>query len=86
MNKMTETGLLDLGVQALQQHGLKVQIQKEPKIGRALHADAWLRVGTAKQHTDYVVEVKRTVTPATLGAVVTQLRHTAAAAGRPPIK
>lgn len=85
MNKLTETALLDLGVQVLRQHGLKVLVQKEPKIGRTLQADAWLRVGTAKQHTDYVVEVKRTVTPATLGAVVTQLRHTAAAAGRPPL-
>ena len=85
MNKTTETALLDLGVQALQEHGLKVQVQKEPKIGRALDADAWLRVGTAKQHIDYVVEAKRAVTPTTLGAVVAQLRHTAAIAGRPPL-
>lgn len=85
MNNTTEATLLDLGVQALRQHGLKVQVQKEPKIGNALRADAWLRVGTTKQHTDYVVEAKRAVTPTTLGAVVAQLRHTATLAGRPPL-
>jgi hypothetical protein len=85
MNGLTETTLLDLGVQALQQHGLKVLIQKEPKTHHTLCANARLRVGTGKGHHDYVVEVKRAVTPATLGAVVTQLRKTAAVADRPPL-
>lgn len=85
MNKKTPTNLIELGVQALQQHGLTVLAQKEPRIGRDLHADAWLRVGNTKQHVDYVAHAKREVTPATLGAVVTQMRHTAAISGKPSL-
>ncbi|MEO8330352.1 MAG: type IV toxin-antitoxin system AbiEi family antitoxin, partial [Candidatus Nanopelagicales bacterium] len=50
-----------------------------------IEADGWLRVAKDKQHVDYVVEAKRAVVPATLGAVVTQLRQFAAAAKRPPL-
>jgi len=85
MNRTTEATLLDRAAQALKGHGLAVAVQKEPRTGRHLRADAWLRVGKGKAHVDYVVEAKRTVTPATLGAAVMQLRHIADAAGRPPL-
>jgi hypothetical protein len=85
MNKLTEITLLDEAAQALREHGLAVAVQKEPRVGRHLRADAWLRVGKGKTHIDYVVEAKRTVTPATMGAAVMQLRHMADAAGRPPL-
>jgi hypothetical protein len=87
MNNPAETTLLlDKTARALREHGLTVAVQKEPKPkGGRLRADAWLRVGKNKNHIDYVVEVKRRTTPATLGAMVTQLRHAAEAAGRPPL-
>lgn len=49
------------------------------------HADAWLRVAKDKRHVDYAVEVKRHVTPQTLGAVVTQLRQQGQIAKKPPL-
>jgi hypothetical protein len=43
--------------------------------------DALLDVGKDGRQVEYAVEAKRTVTPATLGAVVTLLRHIADATG-----
>lgn len=85
MNKPPENNVLDDAVRALRGHGVAVAAQKEPRAGRHLRADAWLRIGKDKQHVDYVVEVKRNVTPATLGAVLTQLRHAGDTAERPPL-
>ena len=82
MNAATEANLLDRAIGALRGHGLDVAVQKQPK-GPQIEADAWLRVAKDKQHIDYGVEAKRAVAPATLGAVVTQLRHDAGAAKRP---
>jgi hypothetical protein len=82
MNTATEANLLDRAISALRGHGLDVAVQNQPK-GRQIKADAWLRVAKGKQHIDYVVEAKRAVAPATVGAVVTQLRHDADAAKRP---
>jgi hypothetical protein len=42
---------------------------------RADKVDAWLRVSKDKKHVEYAVELKRHVTPQTLGAVVAQLKH-----------
>lgn len=39
------------------------------------HVDAWFRVTKDRKHVDYAVEVKRQVTPQTLGAVVAQLNN-----------
>ena len=85
MNNANETTLLDKALQALQAHGLTTALQNAPQALAHLQADAWLRVGKDEQHVDYAVEVRRMVTPATLGAVVTQLRHLADAAGQPPL-
>lgn len=84
MNTAMEATLLDRAIGALRGHGLDVAVQNQPKqLGRQIDADAWLRVAKDKQHIDYVVEAKRAVAPATLGAVVTQLRQDAVAAKRP---
>jgi hypothetical protein len=85
VNKPTENTVFEDAVQALRGHGLVATAQKEPRAGRRLRADAWLRIGKDRQHVDYVVEVKRPVTPATLGAVLTQLRHIGNTAERPPL-
>jgi hypothetical protein len=81
MNTAT-ADLLDRAIGALRGHGLDVAVQNQPR-GRKIEADAWLRVAKDRQHIDYVVEAKRAVAPATLGAVVTQLRHDADTAKRP---
>lgn len=85
MNKATETELIDRATQGLRDLGLKVVVLKEPRGAGALRADAWLRIGKGKETTDYLVETKRVVTPATLGATLAQLRDQAAAAKRPAL-
>jgi hypothetical protein len=82
---MTETTVLERTLAALAQLGLTVLAQNEPRGARHVQADAWLRVGKGKAQATYVVECKHMVTPATLGAVVTQLRHYANAAQRPAL-
>ena len=68
---------------ALRTQGLAVTAQKMLRTAKALGADACWRVAKDKQCVDYVVEVKRTVTPATLGAIHTQLQQLAVAGDRP---
>lgn len=62
---------------------MDVAVRNRPKPAPQFKADAWLRVAKDKQHIDYVVEAKRAVAPASLGAVVVQLRDYAATANRP---
>ena len=47
--------------------------------------DAWLRVTKDKKHVDYAVQVKRRVTPQTVGAVVAQLQHRGHLTKKPPL-
>jgi hypothetical protein len=79
---MDETELVARTAAALEQTGLEVRLMKRPKGVGAFEADAWVRVGPAKEPVDYVVEAKRAVTPATLGAAITQLKHAAEVTGR----
>jgi len=81
---MNEAALIDRATVALAQLGLEVLPLKQPR-GARLEADAWLRLAKGKERIDYVAEAKRTVTPATVGAVLVQLRHLAAAVGRPAL-
>lgn len=85
MNKTPEPVLIDRATQGLRDLGLKVAVLKEPRGAGAVRADAWLRIGKGKETTDYLVEAKRAVTPATLGATVAQLRDRATAANRPTL-
>jgi hypothetical protein len=79
---MNETELVARTAAALEQTGLQVRLTKQPKGVGGFQADAWVRVGTAHEPVDYVVEAKRAVTPATLGAAITQLKHAAEVTGR----
>jgi hypothetical protein len=64
--------LLQAAAGHLRARDLTVAIKK-PR--RDEHIDAWFRVTKDKTHTDYAVEIKRQVTPQTLGAVVAQLKR-----------
>lgn len=85
MNELPKTNLVDRAAAALEPLGLKLQLIKQPRGVPQLPADAWARVGKGREHIDYLVEVRRTVTPATLGAMVMQLRHMVGIAGRPAL-
>jgi hypothetical protein len=85
MNKTPEPLLIDRAAQGLRDLGLTVTVLEEPRAAAAARADAWLRIGRAKEATDYLVEARRAVTPTTLGATVAQLRDQATAANRPTL-
>ena len=83
MNATAEANLIHRAIGALRGHGLDVAVRNQPRPAPQIETNGCLRVAKDKQHVDYVVEAKRAVAPATLGAVVTQLRHFAAAAKQP---
>jgi hypothetical protein len=85
MNAATETTLLDAAFRVLKDHGLAVKVQKQPKTRGKRPVDAWVRVAKNRAHVDYAVEVKRRITPATLGAVIAQLQHEARVDAREPL-
>lgn len=83
MNTLPKTDLIDRAAAALEPLGLALQKTKQPRGVPPFPADAWARVAKGKEHIDYLVEAKRTVTPAILGAMMMQLRHMAGTARRP---
>ncbi|MFA5913117.1 MAG: type IV toxin-antitoxin system AbiEi family antitoxin [Burkholderiales bacterium] len=83
MNTPPKTDWVDRAAAALQPLGLTLQKTKQPRGVPLLPVAAWVRVAKGREHIDYLAEAKRTVTPATLGAMVMQLRHLAETAGRP---
>ncbi|MGB0127614.1 MAG: type IV toxin-antitoxin system AbiEi family antitoxin [Rhodocyclaceae bacterium] len=85
MNKRPDPVLIDRATHGLRDLGLKVAVLKAPRGAGAVRADAWLRIGRGKETTDYLVEAQRAVTPATVGAIVAQLRDQATAANRPAL-
>lgn len=85
MNTPPKTNLINRAAAALKPLGLTLQTMKQPRGAPPVPAAAWVRVGKGKEHIDYLVEARRTVTPATLGAMVMQLRHIAVTAGRPAL-
>ena len=83
---MSELPILKRTVEALRELGLMVEEQEMPRRDDGVDADAWLTVKKDRQApNDYVVEVKRVVTPATLGATVAQLNQFADAYDRIPL-
>ena len=71
-----ETELLQAVVQVLEGYGVPAEIELEPTkpaVGPG-HADAVLDLVLGGKHQTFLVEVKRWLTPATLGHVVTRLR------------
>lgn len=85
MNRPREQAILKQALLALRDHGVTADLVERPAAKARTDVDAWLRAGKGDQQTDYAVEIKRHVTPATLGAVVAQLRHVAAAENRVPL-
>lgn len=81
MNNL-EANLLDAAAVHLRARDLAVAVKTAR---REDHVDAWFRVTKDKQHVDYAVEVKRQVTPQTLGAVVAQLKHWGEITKKPPL-
>ena len=77
-----EATLLDAAAGHLRARDLTVAIKEARPDERV---DAWVRVTKDKKHVDYAVEVKRQVTPQTLGAVVAQLKHWGELTKRPPL-
>src|SRR5450759_5000206 len=84
MNELPKTNLIDRAAAALEPLGLTLQKMKHPRGVPPLPAAAWVRVGKGRERIDYLAEARRTVTPATLGAMVMQLRHVAGIAGHVP--
>lgn len=70
-----EVNLLDAAAAHLRTRGFTVAIQHPRRAERDQHVDAWFRIGKDRHEAGYAVEVKRQVTPHTLGAVVAQLKH-----------
>jgi len=85
MNTAAETTLLDAAIRALRDHGLAVNVQKQPKTVGRRQVDAWLRIAKGGAHIEYAVEIKHRVAPATLGAVIAQLQHAARVDARTPL-
>ncbi|HEY4367105.1 MAG TPA: hypothetical protein VGN07_07690 [Steroidobacteraceae bacterium] len=70
-----ETNLLHAAADHLRTRGFTVAIEHPRREERDQHVDAWFRIGKDRHEVGYAVEVKRQVTPHTLGAVVAQLKH-----------
>lgn len=77
-----ETILVNAAADHLRARDLTVAIKDARRDDRV---DAWLRVTRDKKHVDYAVEVKRQVTPQTLGAVVAQMKHWGELTKKPPL-
>lgn len=83
---MAELPILKRTIEALRELDLVVDERKMPRAEGGVRADAWLRVKKNRQEAnDYVVEVKRVVTPATVGATVAQLNQFAGTFDRIPL-
>lgn len=78
-----ETGLIERAATALTQLGLDAHILQPPADTPRLRLDGCLRVGKGDAQMTYAVEVKRMLTPATLGAATAQMRHAAEMTGLP---
>ncbi len=85
MNKDPGAVLIDRAVEHLKARGLKVIELATPQGLVDTRADAWLRIGRGTETIDYLVEVKRNLTAATVGATLAQLRDQGTAADRPPL-
>ncbi len=77
---MDEARLIEDVLDALRRQGLDVRApRRQPAARGGLRPDAVVRIGKDRAYADFVVEAKRGITPATLGAAVAQLGHLAAA-------
>lgn len=74
--------LLDAAADHLRARHLAVAIKAPCPADKV---DAWIKVTKDEKHVDYAVEVKRHVTPYTLGAIVAQLKYQAEVTKQRPL-
>lgn len=75
MSEEDERILLERVVQALRGHGLTVSVRTQGSFPAGNRQAVWLSVGKHVDVADYAAQFRRRLTPATLGAVVAQLRR-----------
>jgi hypothetical protein len=82
---MNETNLIADALAVLTPLGLKTTLQKGNLRAGAREVDAFARIAKGESQVDAAIEAKRTVTPATLGAILAQTKAQALAHGMPVI-
>ena len=82
---MNEAHLIAAALAALTPLGFKATLQKGNLRANAREADAFARIAKGKVQVDVAIEAKRTVTPATLGAILVQTKAQALAHGKPVV-
>ena len=82
---MNETKLIADALAALTPLGFKATLQKGNLRANAREVDAFVRIAKGKVQVDIAIEAKRTVTPATFGAILVQTKAQALAHGKPVI-
>jgi len=75
MSELEEITLFERVLEALRGHGLAVHVHDEPGILVDRRAGTWLGISRDGNKLDYAAQLKRRLTPATLGAVVAQLQQ-----------
>ena len=82
---MNETNLITDALAVLIPLGFKATLQKGKLPANAREVDAFARIAKNKVQVDVAIEAKRTVTPATLGAILAQTKAQALEHGKPVI-
>ena len=82
---MNETNLITDALTVLTPLGFKATLQKGNLRANAREVDAFARIAKNKVQVDVAIEAKRTVTPATLGAILAQTKAQALEHGKPVI-
>ncbi|MCA2998429.1 MAG: hypothetical protein ING75_07470 [Rhodocyclaceae bacterium] len=82
---MNETNLIADAMAVLTPLGLKATVQKGNLRAKAREVDAFARIAKGKTQIDIAIEAKRTVTPATLGAILAQTKAQTTAHGKPVV-
>jgi hypothetical protein len=82
---MNETNLIADALAALTPLGLKATLQKGNLRANAREVDGFARIAKGKVQVDVAIEAKRTVTPATLGAILVQTKAQTLAHGKPVV-
>src|SRR5687768_169927 len=82
-----EEHILNATFTALRNQGLDVEVTARdvPLQAKHLRADALARIGVDGRTVEYLVEAKRHLTPATLGAAIAQLGQIKAQDNRPQL-
>jgi hypothetical protein len=82
---MNQTELIATALAGLVPLGLKATVQKQVLHTARAEGDAFARIARGKVKQDVVIEARRAVTPAMLGAILVQTRAQTVAHGKPVI-